>query len=117
MSEEKRLRSKQILICAVAGGSAGIVTDILYFPLDSIKTRLQASDKRDNYTEKAKNISKMKGILPILMVSFPAAFTFFATYEKSKDLGLMIFPNKDDPRTHFLSAAMAETASNAVRYS
>ena len=29
------------LVCGTSGGLAGIMTDIIYFPLDSIKTRLQ----------------------------------------------------------------------------
>lgn len=32
------LRKKE---CGIAGGCASIVTDTIYFPLDSIKTRLQ----------------------------------------------------------------------------
>lgn len=39
------LNSKLLFIlgCGLAGGCASVVTDTIYFPLDSIKTRLQVN--------------------------------------------------------------------------
>ena len=34
------------LVSILSGGCAGLITDIIYFPLDTIKTRLQVNFKK-----------------------------------------------------------------------
>ena len=61
MTTEERMKKlsfrDQLVICSLSGGMAGFITDCVYFPLDTIKTRLQASFKGVDYMKKAKNVS------------------------------------------------------------
>ena len=75
---------KKVVISVLAGGMAGISVDFALFPVDSIKTRLQASTKNVNYTAQAKDVSKYKGFLSAMVASFPCAGMFWLSYEFSK---------------------------------
>lgn len=54
--------SNKVFISGLAGGIAGIVVDVIYFPIDTIKTRIQASNKNIDYRLNAIAISKYKGV-------------------------------------------------------
>ena len=49
---------KKCAIYSTAGGIAGVSIDLLLFPVDSIKTRLQATTIENNFTQKAKEVNK-----------------------------------------------------------
>ena len=68
----------------LSGGIAGICVDLVLFPIDSIKTRLQASDPKTNYSLKASKISKYRGLQSSMAASFPCAGIFWLTYECTK---------------------------------
>ena len=75
---------KNAVACIGAGGSAGISVDLALFPIDTIKSRLQASTKKVDYTKEAKNVSKYRGFLSAMLASFPCAAMFWVSYEFSK---------------------------------
>ena len=58
----------EIFISGLSGGTAGIVTDLIFFPIETIKTRLQASSAKVNYSESAKKISKYRGVSLIINI-------------------------------------------------
>lgn len=62
----------------IAGGLAGIAVDIVFYPLDTIKTRLMGSLMGQDFSKLA--LSKFKGFSAQMIVSFPYSFTFFYTY-------------------------------------
>lgn len=99
----------------ISGGLASIVTDSIYFPLDSLKTRIQASRAGVDYVNKAQGVSKLKGLIPTLTSSFPGAFSFFFAYESTKALTKKYDILNEGPYMHLLSAAAGETASALVR--
>jgi solute carrier family 25 S-adenosylmethionine transporter 26 len=68
----------------VAGGIAGIAVDLVFYPLETIKTRIMASSPEENLTKIAK--SRFKGFSCQMIVSFPYSFTFFYTYESIRAL-------------------------------
>ncbi len=68
----------------VAGGLAGIAVDVVFYPLETIKTRIMASSPEENLTKIAK--SKFKGFSCQMIVSFPYSFTFFYVYESIRAL-------------------------------
>ena len=68
----------------MAGGLAGISIDFALFPIDSIKTRMQASTKDIDYTKEAKKVSKYRGFLSAMIASFPCAGVFWCSYEVAK---------------------------------
>jgi solute carrier family 25 S-adenosylmethionine transporter 26 len=60
---DKRITQKDVLISGFSGGIAGIVVDFVYYPLESIKTRIQASTLKLDYSKLAQNLPKYKGFL------------------------------------------------------
>lgn len=67
-----------------AGGIAGLSIDLALFPIDSIKTRLQASSSKVDFSKKADSVSKYKGLASAMAASFPCAAMFWLSYEYSK---------------------------------
>lgn len=65
----------------LAGGLAGSMTDLIFFPLETIKTRLQASKSLVKISI-YKNC--FKGISAQLPITFPAAAGYFVGYEGTK---------------------------------
>lgn len=75
---------KTFFTAVLAGGMAGTSIDFVLFPLDSIKTRLQASSKKVDFVQKAETVSKFKGLASAMAAAFPCAATFWLSYEFSK---------------------------------
>lgn len=67
----------------VAGGLAGIAVDVVFYPLETIKTRIMATSVKQNIKDIA--LSKFKGFSAQMVVSFPYSFTFFYIYEKIRE--------------------------------
>lgn len=67
----------------VAGGLAGIAVDVVFYPLETIKTRIMATSAQENIKDIA--LSKFKGFSAQMIVSFPYSFTFFFVYEKIRE--------------------------------
>ena len=62
-----------------AGGMAGIAVDLVFYPLETIKTRIMGSSSHENLRTIA--VSRFKGFSAQMLVSFPYSFSFFYTYE------------------------------------
>ena len=71
-------------ISMFAGGIAGLSIDLALFPVDSIKTRLQASSSKVDFSKKADSVSKYRGLAASMAASFPCAAMFWLAYEFSK---------------------------------
>ncbi|CAD8076664.1 unnamed protein product [Paramecium sonneborni] len=95
----------KILISGVAGGSAGIFTDFLFFPIETIRTRIQASNIKIDYFKSAAKVNKYRGLVVQLTVSFPSAFLFFSTYDTAKKNGC----------SHIVAASLGEFAVDFFR--
>ena len=66
----------------IAGSIAGIVVDVSLFPLDTIKTRLQASQ---GFAKAGGFRGVYQGLGPVAIGSGPGAAFFFVSYEYSKE--------------------------------
>jgi len=90
----------------MAGGIAGTSVDLLFFPIDTMKTRLQSSQG----FWQAGGFSKIyKGIGSVMVGSAPGAAAFFSTYELSKK-NLPLSENLA-PVKHMISACLGEFCS------
>ena len=101
-----------------AGGIAGLSIDLALFPIDSIKTRLQASSSKVNYAKKADSVSKYRGLASAMAASFPCAAMFWLAYEFSKyyihnNIYLNTWLNVHVQ--HILASACAEVCQALVR--
>ena len=107
------MSENNFIFSLISGGIAGTSTDIVFYPIDTIKTRLQSKEgffKSGGY----KNV--YSGISACIIASAPSASLFFVTYDhfkyslkKDNILGL------NDPQIHMLSASLGEIMACSVR--
>ena len=109
---QRKFRAREALGSILAGGSAGISVDAALFPLDSIKTRLQASTKKVDYSTKAASISKFRGLTSAMLASFPCAATFWVSYEFSK---YMLHPHLGFSLSNMVAASIGECTQALIR--
>ncbi|OAR01708.1 hypothetical protein LLEC1_06941 [Akanthomyces lecanii] len=102
----------------VAGAFAAFTVDMLIYPFDTLKTRLQSRDYLKTYAPEGKNNALAlrglyQGIGSVVLVTLPAAGVFFSTYELSKTTiaRLSLLPL---PVVHSVASTMAEAASCLV---
>ncbi|KDN43096.1 mitochondrial carrier [Tilletiaria anomala UBC 951] len=114
----------------MAGACSGLSVDLLFYPIDTIKTRLQASQ---GFLAAGGFSGIYKGLGSVAVGSAPGAATFFVTYETLKPVLRDMFPSvfrvpsaisgNDGsimgrwaaPILHMASASMAETAACLIR--
>ncbi|PWN41747.1 mitochondrial carrier [Ceraceosorus guamensis] len=110
----------------VPGALAAFFVDILIFPLDTIKTRVQAPDRATRFPNNRGFYKGLwQGLGPIIVVTLPSAGLFFTIYEESKsaltsaDVPLIgqytsIANSNAQALAHGTSSAMAELSSCAL---
>ncbi|KAM0748845.1 mitochondrial carrier [Meredithblackwellia eburnea MCA 4105] len=94
----------------VSGALAGTAVDTLFFPLDTLKTRLQSAQ---GFTAAGAFNGVYRGLSSAVIGSAPGAAAFFTTYEKSKH-NLKPFINQA-PLLHMTSASIGEIAACLIR--
>ncbi|XP_067398196.1 mitochondrial S-adenosylmethionine carrier protein [Emydura macquarii macquarii] len=95
-----------------AGGIAGVCVDLILFPLDTIKTRLQSPQG----FKKAGGFRGIYAGVPSAAVgSFPNAAAFFVTYEYVKYLLHTESSPYVTPVTHMVAASFGEVVACLIR--
>ncbi|KAJ4715517.1 S-adenosylmethionine carrier 1, chloroplastic/mitochondrial [Melia azedarach] len=112
MGEEKPFDFFRILFEGViAGGTAGVVVEMALYPIDTIKTRLQAArgggkiDFKGLYSGLAGNLA---GVLP-------ASAVFVGVYEPAKQKLLKFFPENLSAVAHLTAGAIGGVAASLIR--
>ena len=99
----------------LAGGVAGITVDVALFPLDTIKTRLQAPSGINTMAGSGLR-GLYSGIGAAAVGSAPTSALFFSAYETLKvGLAERTGGTADDPSVHIMSASGGEAVACAVR--
>uniref|UniRef100_A0A3B3ZZQ8 Mitochondrial S-adenosylmethionine carrier protein n=1 Tax=Periophthalmus magnuspinnatus TaxID=409849 RepID=A0A3B3ZZQ8_9GOBI len=106
---------REFVASLTAGGCAGMCVDLILYPLDTIKTRLQSQQG----FFRAGGFRKIYAGVPSAAIgSFPNAAAFFVTYECSKSLlgsaGLLSAPHMA-PVTHMFAASLGEVVACLIR--
>ncbi|XP_074054886.1 mitochondrial S-adenosylmethionine carrier protein isoform X2 [Macrotis lagotis] len=99
-------------VSLLAGGVAGVSVDLILFPLDTIKTRLQ-SPQGFNKAGGFRGI--YAGVPSAAIGSFPNAAAFFITYEYTK---FFLRPDSSSylvPVTHMVAASVGEVVACLIR--
>ncbi|TFK52171.1 S-adenosylmethionine transporter [Heliocybe sulcata] len=91
----------------VAGGMAGTSVDLLFYPIDTVKTRLQSSQ---GFLRAGGFKGIYKGVGSVVVGSAPGAAVFFCIYDTLKQT-LPI----QGPMNHLLSASVGEVAACLIR--
>ena len=86
MTDVTGFSSHQFIVAMLSGGCAGMAFDLAVFPIDAIKTRMQASNKDKDFVKAAENVSMFKGLPSAVAASFPCTAAFFIAYEYTKYL-------------------------------
>lgn len=105
-----------------AGAFAGFTVDVVLFPLDTLKTRMQLAAPSAS-TATATTLSKpplfkglYQGFGPAVAASAPAAAAFFAVYDYTKRLlEARVKDAKYTPLCHMVAAAAGDIAGSTVR--
>ena len=112
------LDASYLTVSLAAGGVAGIAVDVSLFPLDTIKTRLQAPA---GFWKSGGLRNIYAGIGPAAVGSAPNAAVFFVTYEAVKLITMQARNSsqhpflKNDSIVHMLAASFGEINACLIR--
>ncbi|CAD6220271.1 unnamed protein product [Miscanthus lutarioriparius] len=96
---------------ALAGGAAGVVVETALYPIDTIKTRLQAAQGGSKIQWKGLYAGLAGNIVGVL----PASAIFVGVYEPAKRKLLEIFPENLSAIAHLTAGAIGGAASSLIR--
>uniref|UniRef100_A0A4W3HX10 Mitochondrial S-adenosylmethionine carrier protein n=1 Tax=Callorhinchus milii TaxID=7868 RepID=A0A4W3HX10_CALMI len=96
----------------VAGGVAGICVDLILFPLDTIKTRLQSSQ---GFSKTGGFRGIYAGVPSAAIGSFPSAAAFFVSYECIKSALEPHSSPKTAPLVQMVGASVGEVVGCLIR--
>ncbi|KAL9711403.1 S-adenosylmethionine transporter [Leucoagaricus gongylophorus] len=94
----------------VAGGAAGTAVDLLFFPIDTIKTRLQSSQ---GFSAAGGFRGIYKGVGSVVVGSAPGAAAFFSVYDTMKKT--LPLTEELAPMNHMISASVGEISACMIR--
>ncbi|XP_031253144.1 S-adenosylmethionine carrier 1, chloroplastic/mitochondrial isoform X1 [Pistacia vera] len=95
----------------IAGGTAGVVVETALYPIDTIKTRLQAA--RGGGKIKLKGL--YSGLAGNLAGVLPASALFVGVYEPTKQKLLRMFPENLSAVAHLTAGAIGGVAASLIR--
>ncbi|NWW78035.1 SAMC protein, partial [Climacteris rufus] len=95
-----------------AGGVAGVCVDLILFPLDTVKTRLQSPQ---GFRKAGGFRGIYAGVPSTAIGSFPNAAAFFITYENVKSLLPHGSASYLAPATHMVAASLGEVVACLIR--
>ena len=84
MGDNPQFTTEAFIVSVLAGGIGGMACEVAIFPIDSIKTRIQASDKGKDFVKQAEEVSKFTGLFSAMAASFPCTAMFWLAYEYCK---------------------------------
>jgi solute carrier family 25 S-adenosylmethionine transporter 26 len=92
-------------VSLLAGGIAGTAVDVVLYPLDTIKTRLQSSG---GLWRSGGFRIIYSGLASVVVGSAPAAALFFCAYELFKNLSAPYVTSQQAPLVHMVAACLGE---------
>ncbi|KAH9870594.1 hypothetical protein IAQ61_006071 [Plenodomus lingam] len=112
----------------IAGAIAAFTVDLLVYPLDTIKTRIQSSNYAKVYTNSATGKPNpllfrgvYQGIGSVIIATLPSSGAFFTTYERTKSLFTTLNTTSSSPNgvlpialIHAGASSLAELVSCAI---
>ncbi|KAG8435874.1 hypothetical protein GDO86_007099 [Hymenochirus boettgeri] len=107
------MERREFTASLMAGGSAGMCVDLILFPLDTVKTRLQSPL---GFTKSGGFRGIYSGVPSTAVGSFPNAAAFFVTYESAKCLlHSPASPAYLSPIIHMAAASLGEVVACLIR--
>lgn len=113
MEVEKLAKLSNFQAALVAGGAAGTTVDVVLFPLDTIKTRLQSEA---GLIKSGGLRGVYSGLLSAALGSAPTAAMFFVSYETTKSTFTTFQASpKWQPFGHMTAACVGEVSACLLR--
>ncbi|SCU78739.1 LAMI_0A05710g1_1 [Lachancea mirantina] len=113
------MENSGFIVSLLAGAAAGTSTDIVFFPIDTLKTRLQAAG---GFFANGGYRGVYRGLGSAVVASAPGASLFFVTYDSMKAyvrpyMGKVFTSSAQtaDTVTHMVSSSIGEIAACMVR--
>lgn len=109
------------LVSLISGAAAGTSTDIVFFPIDTIKTRLQA---KGGFFKNGGYHNIYKGVGSAIIASAPGASLFFITYDSMKEYSrpwiqrfnrMQHYEQLCETLSHMFSSSLGEIAACTIR--
>ncbi|XP_043274421.1 S-adenosylmethionine mitochondrial carrier protein-like [Venturia canescens] len=100
------------LLSMISGAAAGLICDVVFFPLDTLKTRLQS---QHGFRQSGGFKKMYKGVTPVIIGSAPSASLFFVTYEGFKEFTQPLLPVQYHSFIHMTAACMGEAMACLIR--
>ncbi|XP_022647020.1 S-adenosylmethionine mitochondrial carrier protein-like isoform X3 [Varroa destructor] len=103
---------QQFVLSFMAGASAGLSVDLIIFPLDTLKTRLQSPQG----FVKAGGFSKLyAGLASVIFGAAPGSAAFFVTYDSFKRILSPWSSPSLEPVAHMCAASLGEVMACLIR--
>ncbi|GBG74675.1 hypothetical protein CBR_g19083 [Chara braunii] len=102
---------RTVLVGAIAGGTAGVSVETLLYPIDTIKTRLQAARSGGGIVFKGLYSGWAGNLIGVI----PASALFVGVYEPAKQKLLEVFPPHLSSAAHLTAGALGGAAASLVR--
>ena len=113
-SKQTALSTRDSFVTGLLSGAvAGTTVDLILFPLDTVKTRLQATAGAKLSLKTFQGI--FNGVAPAIAASAPCAATFFGAYDSFKRILKEKLPENCDTLAHAGAAAGADLVQSVVR--
>merc|ERR1712087_815603 len=112
MTEEDRAKSTPFSLALIAGGCAGTTVDVVMYPLDTLKTRMQATG---GFWKAGGFNGVYNGVLATALGAAPGAAMFFSAYEGMKPKLKALNGGHEHWLQHACSASCGEVAACLVR--
>ncbi|BEJ15912.1 hypothetical protein CspHIS471_0505170 [Cutaneotrichosporon sp. HIS471] len=96
----------------LSGAASGLAVDLMFFPLDTVKTRIQSAK---GFWASGGFRGVYSGVGSVGMGSAPGAAAFFVTYEELKKHVPHYLPDHTPGLTHMISASGGEFISCLIR--
>lgn len=109
---EEESQETPFTLAMVAGGIAGTTVDVVLFPLDTLKTRLQATD---GFWKAGGFRGIYNGVLATSLGAAPGAAMFFGAYEGMKPRLKELNGGREHWLHHLISSSFGEVAACFVR--
>uniref|UniRef100_A0A803VNB7 Mitochondrial S-adenosylmethionine carrier protein n=1 Tax=Ficedula albicollis TaxID=59894 RepID=A0A803VNB7_FICAL len=106
------MEPRQSWAALAAGGVAGVFVDLILFPLDTVKTRLQSPQ---GFRKAGGFRGIYAGVPSTAIGSFPNAAAFFITYENVKSVLPHGSSSYLSPVTHMVAASLGEVVACLIR--
>ncbi|KZC12398.1 PREDICTED: S-adenosylmethionine mitochondrial carrier protein-like [Dufourea novaeangliae] len=100
------------LTSLISGAFAGTICDVTFYPLDTLKTRLQS---QHGFVKSGGFKRLYQGLGPVMIGSAPSAAIFFVTYEGIKKVFQPQIPPQYYSLIHMTAAATGETVACLIR--